>query len=338
MNKWFQETAEHADVVISTRIRLARNLSGLPFEGKITSDQQKELNRLIREALERQKDVNAEWRFLYMDQMSTLERQSLAEQRLISQRFVEQPENKMLAISADDALSVMVNDEDHIRIQSFAGGMDLEGAYRACDRLDDYFGGLFAYAFDDKLGYLTAYPTDLGTGLRASVLLHLPALERAQVIPQLIKTVGRLGLTIRGAYGDGTRIAGATYQLENQLTLGLSEKTAISNLENVVAQILTSERSLRKDLLQNNIDIIDEICRSYGILKYAKLLSAEEFYERISNVRFGVAENLLDGVSIETLNALLTRVGTATLSADANRSLTPRERDFHRAQLVRNAI
>lgn len=338
MEKWYEHAAQNADVVISTRIRIARNLSGLPFEGKLLPEQQKELVRLVREALERQNSGNTNWRFLDMEKLSRLERKSLLEQRLISQDFVEHPVNRLLAITEDDSLSVLVNDADHIRIQAFAGGMDLTGAYHRCDQLDDYLGSIFTYAFDGQLGYLTAYPTDLGTGLRASVMLHLPALEHAQIVPQLVKTVGRLGLTIRGAYGDGSRISGATYQLENQLTLGLSEETAISNLQNVIEQILSSERNLRKELLKNNIEIIDEICRSYGILKYAQLLSTEEFYERLSSVRFGVAEKILDGVQIETLNTLLTKIGVAALCAEANENLSPMERDFHRAQLVRNAL
>ncbi len=338
MEKWYNRIAENGDIVVSTRIRLARNLSSFPFEGQMTPSQQAELNTLVKAALQSEESVHTKWNFLSIQSLTSMERISLAERGLISRRFLEQPKNRMLALSEDEGLSIMVNEEDHIRLQSIVGGMDLSGAYAACDRLDDILDGKLIYAFDDRLGYLTASPTSLGTGLRASVMLHLPALERSNVIPQLMKTVGRLGLTIRGAYGEGTAIVGATYEMSNQVTMGLSEETAIRNLENVVQQVIASERALRKDVLQNNIEIIDEICRSYGVLKYARLLSSNEFYTHISNVRFGISERILDSVTLETVNALLNRVGAATVCAEENQELNPRERDLYRAKIVREAL
>lgn len=338
MKKWYDAVAEHGDIVVSTRVRLARNLRDLPFEGKMTETQQLELGERAKKALQGESSGNTEWSFLSMQELGDMERLSLVERRLVSRSFLERPKNKLLALSKEDAVSVMVNEGDHIRIQALAGGLELSGAYAACDRIDDQLNRRFSYAFDERLGYLTANPVDLGTGLRASVFLHLPALERSQIIPRIMKTVGRLGLTIASSYGEGTAVLGSTYQISNQVTLGLSEQIAIQNLENVALQIVASERGLRAELLKNNIDIIDEICRSYGLLKYARLLSSEEFYEHISNVRFGVAEHILDAPALTTLNRLENRVGPATVCAEANQNLTPEERNLHRAKIVREAI
>lgn len=337
-DKWYLRTGEDDDIVISTRIRLARNLKSFPFKEKITKKQQLELNEQVKEALSRANFGDTKWNLLYLQELSDMEQLSLVERHLVSRQFIENPENKLLVLSEDQSVSIMVNEEDHLRIQTLASGLNLSGAYRICDKLDDLLDEHLDYAFDDALGYLTVCPTNLGTGLRASVMLHLPALERSQIIPQLIKTVSRLGLTIRGTYGEGTGVVGATYQISNQVTLGLSEKTAVSNLQNVVQQIIENERAARAEIIKNNIDMIDEICRSYGILKYAKLLDSNEFYTHISNVRLGVSEGILDEVSLVTLNGLLNRVGTATLCAESGQRLNPKERDYSRAKIVRETV
>lgn len=338
MKKWYEKTTENGDVVISTRIRLARNLKNLPFKDRITPEQQQLLNESVKNALEQANFGDNSFEFLHLSELSDLEQLALVEQHLVSHNFIENPENKTLALSQDESVSIMVNEEDHIRIQSITGGLDLAGAFETCNRIDDVLDELLDYAFDPKLGYLTVCPTNLGTGLRASVMLHLPALERSQMIPQLMKTVSRLGLTIRGSYGEGSAVVGATYQISNQVTLGLSEETAIENLQNVVLQVIESERAARKEILQNNIDVIDAICRSYGVLRHARLMSSEEFYEQLSNLRLGVSEHIIERVTIEKLNFLLNSVGTATLCVGANQRLNPMERDFNRAKLIRETL
>lgn len=338
MEKWYDKTADNGDVVISTRIRFLRNTKGLPFEARMSSEQKTALNEMTAAALREENSVNTKWSFLPMQELTAAERVSLAERNLVSRSFLEQPTYKMLAISKDEALTVAVNGEDHIRIQALCGGMDLSKTYAAASRIDDILDERLGYAFDERLGFLTASPADLGTGMYVCIVMHLPALERSKIIPQLMQTVGRMGLAIRGSFGEGGSSAGACYEVSNQVTLGLSEETAIKNLENVAAQIIESERALRKELLKNNIDIIDEICRSYGILKYARLLSSGEFYEQISNVRFGVAERIISGVSLTSVNRLFHLIGAATIQAEENQELNPKERDHHRAKIVREAL
>ncbi|WMJ23101.1 protein arginine kinase [Paludicola sp. MB14-C6] len=338
MVKWYQTTSQQDDIVVSTRVRLARNIKSLPFKNKITKQQQIELNDKVRHALEQANLGENAFDFIYLEQLNDLEQLALVEKHLVSHNFIEDPTNKMVAITKDNSISIMVNEEDHIRIQVLQSGLDLQHAFDTCNKIDDLLDEQLEYAFDERLGYLTFCPTNLGTGLRASVMLHLPALEQSRIIPQLISTVSKLGLTIRGTYGEGTKAIGSTYQLSNQVTLGLSEQTAIENLENVIMQIIDSEKATRKEVLKNNIEVIDEICRSYGILKNAMLMSSNEFYELVSNVRLGISENIIKDVKISALNELLNLIGTASICVNNNKAYSPKERDYHRAKLIKEML
>lgn len=338
MNKWYMQEAEQNDLAVSTRIRLARNVSDLPFKNKITKKQMIELNERVKSALENINFGENPFSFIYLDKISEIERISLVERHLISSNFAKNPENKMLVLSKDNSISIMVNEEDHIRIQVLSNGLDLDKTYETCNRIDDLLSERLNFAFDEKLGYLTACPTNIGTGLRASVMLHLPGIEKSGGIQGLIKTVSRLGLTIRGSYGEGTKSVGSTYQISNQVTLGLSEKTAISNLSNIVGKIISSERATRSEYIVGNIKIEDQIQRSLGILKYAYLMSSEEFYENASNVRLGISEGIIKNIPLIALNELLNEVGGATICAQKGEMLSPEERDKIRAKIIREKL
>jgi len=338
MTKWYEKSAPQDDIVLSTRIRLARNVRDMPFKNNISKQQQIELNNKVKKILETANMGDNPFDFIYLEELDELQQLSLVEKHLVSHDFIENSENKMVAISKDNSVSIMVNEEDHIRIQVLESGLNLKKAFDVCNMLDDLLDKHLEYAFDDKLGFLTVCPTNLGTGLRASVMLHLPAFEKSRIIPQLISTVSKLGLTIRGTYGEGTKAVGSTYQLSNQVTLGLSEETAIENLENVVMQIIESEKSTRREVIKNNIDLVDEICRSYGIVKNAVLMSSNEFYEQISNVRLGVSEKLIQDVDICRINQLLNQIGTATICVNDDTRYTPKERDYNRAKLIKKVL
>lgn len=338
MKKWYEKQGNQSDIIISTRVRLARNLKNFPFRNKMTSSQQIELNNMVKSVLEKANLNENSFSFLYIDELSDMEQLSLVEKHIVSHDFIENPQNRMLATTKDNSISVMVNEEDHIRIQVLENGLNLKNAYDICNKIDDLLDAELEYAFDDKLGYLTVCPTNLGTGLRASVMLHLPALETSQIIPQLISTVSKLGLTIRGTYGEGTRAIGSTYQLSNQVTLGLSEENAIDNLQNIIDQIIDSEKATRTEVLKNNIDVVDEICRSYGILKSAMLMSSNEFFEHISNVRLGISEKIITGLDITTINKLENSIGTASLCMKNHKRYTPKERDINRAKIIREIL
>lgn len=338
MEKWYKKTSEQDDIVVSTRVRLARNLEQFPFKSHMSSQQEVQLNDLVKQALEKANLGDNGFDYIYLEELSELEQLALVEKHLISHNFIENPENKMVAITKDNSISIMVNEEDHIRMQVLESGLNLKRAFEICNLIDDLLDEQLEYAFDDRLGYLTVCPTNLGTGLRASVMLHLPALEKSQIIPQLISTVSKLGLTIRGTYGEGTKAIGSTYQLSNQVTLGLSEQTATQNLENVIMQIIDSEKATRKEVLKNNIEVVDEIFRSYGILKNAVLMSSNEFYEHMSNVRLGISENIIKNINVVSINELLNLIGTASICVADNKRYSPQERDYNRAKLIKQIL
>ena len=232
----------------------------------------------------------------------------------------------------------MVGEEDHIRIQVMRPGLELNEALKTADMLDNVLDETLDYAFSEQLGFLTACPTNLGTGLRASVMLHLPALEQAGAINQLANTISKLGLTIRGTYGEGSDAKGAAYQISNQITLGISEEMAVQNLQSVVLQVIEQEKKARKAVWPNTVTLEDAVWRSLGILKNARIMSGKEAVERLSLLRLGVSMGILKTVSIQTLNALSAQTGAGTLCRDSREMLSPEQRDIKRAALLREGL
>lgn len=337
MNKWYLQTNGEDDVAVSTRVRLARNLRAYPFEGRMTNEQKKKMLSDVKTILENANmKEQPELRFIELDKLTQEQTISLVERHLISPVFAKQTKNEGLVLSADESIAVMLNEEDHIRIQALGAGLALKETLDAANRLDDIFDNALLYAFDEKLGYLTHCPTNLGTGLRASVMLHLPALEANGVIGRIAQMVSKLGLTIRGTYGEGTRVNGAFYQLSNQVTLGISEESAIENLRAIASQIIAQERAGRNAIIGDYME--DKVWRAYGVLSSARLLSGDEFVELISTVRMGIAAGVIKGLDYGQINALINETGAATLMANSGKQLSDTERDKLRAQLVRERL
>ena len=324
-------------VVISTRVRLARNLKGYPFPCKLSARGREEVIEKVRDAVKNSNSVLAnDFSFIKMSEVDPRRSVSLVEKRLVSPEFISDNSGRALLLSSDESLSIMINEEDHIRLQVISKGLSLEQAYDTADKLDTLLDENLDFAFDEKLGYLTQCPTNLGTGMRASVMLHLPALEKSRAISRIAGNLSKLGLTIRGAHGEGTEPKGALYQLSNQVTLGISEQAAIENLKSITAQLVAQEEQARERLCQS-ADVQDTVARSLGILKYAKLMSHDEALKLLSNVRLGAVAGLLD-IDTEIIDKLMTDVEPATLSVNAGKSLTPRERDIERARLIREIL
>ena len=233
-NKWYRSTGQDGDVVISTRVRLARNLPRVPFPACMNPEQKRQAADTILKAL-----PERGYRVIDMHTLPHITALSLVERHLISPEFSKREEGSVLCLSEDESASLMIGEEDHLRIQVMQAGLELDRAYRTADELDTALDSRLHFAFDDRLGYLTQCPTNLGTGMRASLMLHLPALQDGGAIQQLANTVSKLGLTIRGLYGEGSKPEGAIYQLSNQVTLGISESAAIENLKGIAAQILS---------------------------------------------------------------------------------------------------
>ncbi|MCI6616545.1 protein arginine kinase [Ruminococcus sp.] len=323
------------DVVISTRIRLARNLKDFPFPCKLNSQGREKVIEKVRDAVKKSNSpVASDFSFIRMSELTSSQSVSLVEKRLVSPEFISDTDGRALLISKDECFSIMINEEDHIRLQVITKGLSLEQAYDTADKLDTLLDENLDFAFDEKLGYLTQCPTNLGTGMRASVMLHLPALEKSRAINRIAGNLSKLGLTIRGAHGEGTEPKGALYQLSNQVTLGISEKAAIENLKNITEQLIAQENQARERLCAS-IDIQDAISRSLGILRSALVISHDEALKLLSNVRLGIVSKQITDVSTETIDKLMLAVEPATLTVALNKNLSARDRDIERAKLIR---
>ena len=336
MRKWYKSVGAEGDIVVSTRVRLARNLRDFPFPCRMNQEQQKRAAALIKVAAKgSEQELGRPFDYLDMNEIPRLRALSMVERHLISPEFVENGQNRALLLTRDEAVSIMICEEDHIRIQVMREGLCLDEAYRLAEQADDLISRKLDVAFDQTLGYLTQCPTNLGTGMRASVMLHLPAITRLNGMPQVMRNVSKIGLTIRGLYGEGSEPAGEFYQLSNQVTLGISEQTALDNLTDITRQLITEERRLRTKLLQND-SVTDHIFRSLGVLKYARRLTGQECTGLLSNVRLGVAQGLIKEIGLEQISGLLIDLQPATLSD--NEELTPEQRDRKRADMVRKTL
>lgn len=333
-NRWYLGVGEQSDIVVSTRIRLARNISEYPFPNKLNTKNRIELNNIIKDAME--KDNKFDLRFVEMKTLARFEAASMAERHIISPEFASDDNGRAFMISKDEDICIMLNEEDHIRLQVMKSGFALDEAYKVADEIDDLIGSRLNYAFDERIGYLTQCPTNLGTGMRASVMLHLPALTMNGQIHKLINTISKLGLTFRGAFGEGTKAVGDMYQLSNQITLGISEEFAIKNLKAITLQLCANERAAREELLKS-IDTDDAIFRAYGTLKWARLLSTKELMENLSLVRLGSVAGKIN-VPIETVNELMISMQPASINSRAGQKLPTQERDMVRATEVRNRL
>lgn len=329
MNKWYDSVSDN--IAISTRIRLARNIVGYPFPNRLSTSQKNELNKKIFNAIfNSNSSLKSQLKAINMSDLSDTEAASLVEKHLISIDFANNRNGKTLIISEDESISIMLCEEDHIRIQVIKSGLNLDEAYDIANKIDIVLSESINFAFDDKLGYLTACPTNLGTGLRASVMMHLPCIKMNNKINSLIHSISKIGLTIRGIYGEGTKSKASIYQLSNQVTLGVSEKNIIENLNSITNQIINKE--IEEASLFNELELEDMIYRSVGLLSNARILSENEMMDNISNVilgnRLGLVKNLK-----ESPIKIFFETKTATL--EINKNLKNEKVDSIRAKTIR---
>ncbi len=323
-----------SEVAVSTRIRLARNLKNYPFVNRLSAEDKNKVIRDVREALSHS---NIKLNFIDMKDLSEIGRISLSERHLISPEFAEEGEGRALLISDDNSISVMINEEDHIRLQVIKEGLSLDEAYKTASYLDDVLSEHLELAFSERLGYLTQCPTNLGTALRASVMLHLPALSYSGAIGRIGKNLSKLGLTLRGIYGESSKPSGAFYQLSNQVSLGLSEEAAIDNLKNITRELISQEVKVR-DRILSDIEIEDKIHRSEGILKSAYIIDHNEAMSLLSNLRLGAASKKLSTLSLENIDRLICEIQPASILSKYGEELSPKERDIKRAELLRERL
>ena len=332
--KWYLGTGAQNDVVISTSIHLARNIKRFPFPASLSMQDKLKVNSVIKNATEDIKDYS--FNYYEMKTLSQAEVVSLAERHLVSPEFASSRDGRALLLTEDEAVSVMLNEEDHIRLQVMYAGFALDEAYRTADRIDSQLSEKLQFAFDERLGYLTQDPTALGTGMKASVVLHLPALVTSSQITKLITTVSKLGLSLRGSYGEGAAAKGDLFRLSNTITLGISEKAAIENLKSIALQIAAQERVAREEIFKAPVTE-DRIFRAYGVLKYARMIDTNEFMDLISLVRLGAVKGIIN-MDCAQIEALMIHMQPATISLSVDRPLDRIERDKLRAQLVRQNL
>ena len=331
---WYQVKGNDSDTVFSSRIRYARNLEGYRFDRGLSPEDAAAIIARVGDAL------GEDYIRTDMSGLSPVKTQSLVEQHIISRDFAAKKTPHALFRNDNKSLSVMALEEDHIRLQCILPGLALQDAYRFACECDDQLDSKLPLAFDDTLGYLTHCPTNLGTGMRASVMLFLPALHAAGMIPSLSHQLTKLGLTMRGLYGEGSAPSGCLYQISNQVTLGSSEEDILHKLEEAVQSIIEKERNLRRDTTGEAAERrADRIHRAEGILRYATMISSEEFFSLYTDLKLGIALGLITSITDETLNTLLINILPATLVLNA--SAEPKngaERDRQRAAFIKQAL
>jgi protein arginine kinase len=340
---WLDASGEHSGIVLSTRIRLARNLQGHAFGPRARVNDRAAILERVRGAVGRVPHLAGS----QVQELGELDRRGvtlLLERRLVSPDLLGDQGSKPLPGSAvvmggDRGMSVMVNEEDHLRIQTLHSGLDLHESWNQVDALDEEMGRELPYAYHHEFGFLTSCPTNVGTGLRASVLLHLPALVLTKEIGKVLQGLSQVGLTFRGLYGEGSEVVGNFFQLSNQTTLGKSEEDLVDHLDRMVRQVIQYELHARQVLMRDAASVTeDKIWRAYGLLRYARSLSFEELMNLLSGVRLGASLKLLPGLRVYPLNKIMIFTQPAHLEEAAGRDLSPAEGDAHRAAYVRRIL
>jgi protein arginine kinase len=336
--EWLRASGSEADIVMSSRIRLARNLATFPFTSRASSHQKADVEALLRDRIGKL-DLNPRLSYLSLANLSPLDRQFLIERQLISREIAAAEGPRGVAFDERETVSLMVNEEDQLRLQVMRSGLALDEVWQEIDRVDDLLEQRLTYAFSEEFGYLTACPTNVGTGMRASVLLHLPALGWAKQIEKVFRALQKINLAVRGLYGEGSRASGDFYQISNQVTLGKSEATILSEIREVIPEIIKYERHARKTLLGENRQALqDRVSRAFGTLSSATMMTSEETMDLLSSVRLGIHLGLLEDVTIATVNELFLNTQPAHLQKLMGTALDGEERNAARARYLRTRL
>src|SRR5262245_58186221 len=336
--EWLRGTGPESDIVISTRIRLARNLAAFPFTNRATAAQKAEIESLLRDRVTRL-DLPHPLKYISLAGVSTLDRQLLVERQLISRELANAEGPRGVAFDDREAVSIMVNEEDQLRLQVMRSGLALDQAWHEIDHIDDLLEEKVSYAWHEQYGYLTACPTNVGTGMRASVMVHLPALGLTRQLEKVFRSLQKINLVVRGLYGEGSRASGDFFQISNQITLGKSETGARSEIQGVIARILFYERQARGVLLhEKRQELQDRGSRALGTLQHATMMTSDETMELLSSVRLGINLGLLDDISLHTVNELFIHTQPAHLQKLVGGSLDGEERNAARARYLRTRL
>lgn len=340
MTRWFDEGAGMGSAVVSSRVRLVRNWDQYRFPSRMTSGESAEMIRRLKGGLRELGSLDGKnYEYLDLTEMSSLEKKALRERRVLNATIAAKKEPSGLILSEEEDMGIVLNGSDHIRIQALASGLKLRELWKQADRVDDYVGERFSYAFDEKYGYLTSFPTNMGTGLRASVILHLPALSTGKKFNGLVTEMSRFGATVKGVYGEGSENYGSLYQVSNQKTLGISEKEILELVNKVALQLASQEEQVRRMALEkHSLECTDEAYKSYGVLKYARRLSQKDAMTFLSQLMSGVTDGVLQFKQSCSLYRIMLGIQPGNLQLGADRPLGKEELDVARAAFVREEL
>ncbi len=337
MMKWFEQTGRKRPGIISSRVRLVRNWDQYPFPSRLSEKESAEMIRRLEYGL---KDIGSlegkTYEYAYLSELSELERRALRERRVFNSTIASKKTPAGIIISEEEDVNIVLNGTDHIRLQVQSSGLHLDELWKRADRMDDYINARFSYAFDEKYGYLTSFPTNVGTGLRASVLLHLPNLSMGKKFNGLVAEMGRFGAAIKGVYGEGSENYGSLYEVSNQKTLGLTEKEILDMVNRVAVQLVAQERQVRKMALEKHgLECADEAYKSYGVLKYARRLSGRDAMIFLSQLMSGLEDGLLETTEPCPVYRLMLGIQPANLQKLSKAPLGKEELDMARADYLR---
>ncbi len=336
MLNWYLQNGKEADVVISSRIRFARNLSGFPF---ITKCKEQDLQQIEEKVKDITTNLGYGIRFLRLKDIDDITKMSLVEKHIISPNFaLRQDDEGAILINDDENISIMINEEDHLRIQILGAGFDVDNLMNLAIEVDEKLQKNLDFAYSKKYGFLTACPTNVGTGVRVSVMVHLPGLTKTGNIQKILEVISNFGMNIRGIYGEGTKAYGDMYQISNKQTLGISEKEIIKNLKAIVEKIIEQERTARKILAKESIKLEDSVYRAYGILVNCKTISSEEARELLSSVKLGTDMGIIKELDDLKVNKLYLYTKPANLQKYLGEKIESYERDIKRAEVIKQII
>ena len=336
--EWLRGSGPESDIVISSRIRLARNLAEFPFIRKCNEQDRATVENRLRETILDMHDWDG-LNYFDVDNLTSVDRQFLVERQLISREHADSDGARAVAVGAEEKFSLMINEEDHLRIQVMNSGLDLERAWQLVDSIDNCIEEQVTYAFHEQFGYLTACPTNVGTGMRVSVMLHLPALVITRQIEKVFRSLQKISLAVRGLYGEGSQAMGDFYQISNQITLGCTENELIGQVQDLVPMLIDYERKAREYLVkESHKDLHDRVSRAYGILCTAQTISSEETMHLLSSVRMGVNLGLIEDVEIPTINKLFIHTQPAHLQKLRGTELDTVDRNIERAHYLKRHL
>ncbi len=332
---WYMQSGKESDVAISTRIRFARNLNGFKFN----LDKKEDIEKLENKIKDNLYGIGYGLKFFKLSDMDNITKMSLVEKNIISPEFVlNKNDIGSILINDEENICIMINEEDHLRIQVFSPGFDLKNTLNLAIELDEKLGEVLGYAVSKKYGYLTQSPSDCGTALRASVMVHLPGLKLTENIEKVLRAINNFGINIRGMYGENSKCIGDLFQISNEQSLGITEREIVKNLKVIVEKIINQERSARKLLSKNSIDLEDKVYRSFGLLSNCRKISLNETLELLSDVKLGTDLGILKEVSDLKVQKLYTLTKPANLQKHFGNTYEAIERDAKRAELIKQVL